>query len=244
MKRVFVAALLLLPSLAFAQSSNPGPSFEVTPFVGYMGGGSINVVGPDIVRESGSTHVDIVYRQRNVKIEQGSTWGIKFNKALSWGPNLQLEGLLERSQSQLEDNQQLFGEAPGGPVPAGDFSYTDMSTTYVQGGVLWLIGRGTTAPYDIRPYVAGSVGIMQIRFHQIPLSDSTRPSISAAVGVKWSLTQSLLLRLESRAYYTNMSKKSHTVPLDVRDCPNCERTYSYPGSELQGDITAGLGWRF
>lgn len=237
MKRIVCAVLFILPSLAAAQQA-PTSRFEVTPFIGYMRGGSIRI------DDSQLTTGDV-----EIKIEQSSVWGVKVEQTMGWGADLRLQYLFERSASQLEDNRKLFGETPSGPVPAGSQSFTDVSATYLHVGLMKYFGKGRTIPYELRPFFAGGIGVTQVSFHEIPLHDQMRPSIDIGAGFQWPLTERMGVRFETRAFYTNLSASDVTEPITNRDCVvlvgnPCVRTYSYPRHFLQGDITAGLTWKF
>lgn len=243
MKKILCAALLLLPAIAAAQQTTPS-RFEITPFVGYMRGGSVTIADSLL---TGGNDVD-------VKVEQSAAWGVKVEQTIGWGPDMRIQYLLERAQSQLEDNRKLFGESPAGPVPPGSLSYTDISATYLQAGVMRYMGKSYTVPYDLRPYLAGGIGLTQVSFHSIPLDDQIGPSLSLGAGFQWALTERLGLRFETRGFYSHLSDSENTVVVRdaagnvIRDCVvannPCERSYSYPGNFLQLDITAGVSWKF
>jgi hypothetical protein len=237
MNKLICIALFLLPTFAAAQQAFE-PRFEVTPFVGYMRGGSVRIDDTQLTRGG----VD-------VKVEQSAAWGVKVEQTMSWGPDLRLQYLFQRAQSQLEDNRKLFGEEPSGPVPPGSFSFTDMSVNYVHVGLMKYMGKGTTTPYELRPFIAGGLGVAQSKFHEIPLDDQIRPSVSFGIGFQWPMTERLALRFETRGFYTHFTGADVTVPVTNRDCVvlldnPCLRTYSYPNSFIQGDITAGVSWKF
>lgn len=240
MKKLILAALLLVPTAAIAQQTpTPVPTrFEVTPFLGYIRGGSIQV------DDSQLTDGEV-----DVKVENGSTWGLKVEQTLSWGPDLRLQYMFQRMTSQLEDNRKLFGEVPSGPVPPGNMRFTNLSVNYLHVGAMWLIGEGRTTPYDIRPFVAGGIGLTQLGFKEIPLDSQTRPSISGGGGIQWALSDRMGLRFEARGFLTSLGDEDHTERITNRDCivlPNnpCVRTYSFPSTFIQGDLTAGVSYKF
>jgi hypothetical protein len=110
-------------------------------------------------------------------------------------------------------------------------------------------GKGITVPYEVRPFFAGGFGVTQVSFHEIPLDDQLAPSVNLGAGIQWKLTERMAVRFETRAFYTHLSASEVTVPVTNRDCVvlannPCIRTYSFPTHFLQGDITAGLTWKF
>lgn len=230
MARLFLVTLLFVPTLAFAQQ----PRFEISPFVGYIGGGEILL--DDSQLTNGVVGVDLV---------RSSQYGLRVNTPTPWNRKLQLEFLYSTQQSQVEDVQRLFGEQPSGPVPPGDSDFLDADISYLHAGALWNIDRSLNRSYEMKPYVAAGLGLTHFAF-KLPLKSDNVLSASVGTGIKWAVGNRFGLRLETRGYWSNTNDDNKTtVPINTRDCTGqCERTYGYPDGVFQYDLTLGLTFGF
>lgn len=230
MARLFLVTLLFVPTLAFAQQ----PRFEISPYVGYIGGGEILL--DDSQLTNGVVGVDLV---------RSSQYGLRVNGPVPWHRNLQFELMYSNQQSQVEDVQRLFGEEPSGPATPGDSDFLDADISYLHAGALWNIDRSLNRSYDMKPYVAAGLGVTHFAF-KLPLKTDTVPSLSVGTGIKWAVGNRFGLRLETRGYWSNTDADNKTtVPINNRDCTGeCERTYGYSDGLFQFDLTLGLTFGF
>jgi len=156
-----------------------------------------------------------------------------------------IEAAARRRESELEDVQRLFGEAPSGPVNPGDSDFLDADISYLHAGGLWNIDRSLNRSYEMKPYVAAGLGFTHFAFKS-PLKTDNVLSASVGTGIKWAVGNRFGLRLETRGYYSNTDADNKTtVPINSRDCTGeCQRTYGYPNGLFQYDLTLGLTFGF
>lgn len=118
----------------------------------------------------------------------------------------------------------------GGGLFEPDNDIADFDVTYFHGGLQIPFGRSRNAV----PYALVSAGVANLD-PQIPgLSDETRFSASAGIGVKVPLNRALSLRFEGRGYYTALE--------DNTDCSFCD--YFIDTNFYQGEVNAGLSISF
>lgn len=118
----------------------------------------------------------------------------------------------------------------GGGLFEPDDEIADFDVTYFHGGVQFPFAVSRNAV----PYALVSAGIANLD-PQIPgLSDETRFSASAGIGVKVPLNRALSLRLEGRGFYTALE--------DNTDCAFCD--YFIDQNFYQGEVNAGLSISF
>jgi hypothetical protein len=239
MRRFVALCLLALPTVALAQERR----FELTGSLGLATGGSIFVSDAFVTRNI-DTEVDII---------SNASLGLKFDWTIT--PNLQIEFLTVKEQTQFEDESRLFGEIPGGDFPERAESLLDVDVDYYHAGVLWQWQRGRN-----NPFVVGSAGVTRIGAENLPLPADTRPSVSAGGGIKLAISERFAVRFEGRAFYTDTDEnESATVRTEVRDCVDppgpapgqpgvpfepCFRTYRYDDSLLQLEGSVGFTYKF
>ncbi len=118
----------------------------------------------------------------------------------------------------------------GGGLFEPDNEIADFDVTYFHGGVQIPFAQSRNAI----PYALVSAGVANLD-PQIPgLSDETRFSASAGIGVKVPLSRALSLRLEGRGFYTALE--------DNTDCAFCD--YLIDQNFYQGEVNAGLSISF
>ncbi|HWM93543.1 MAG TPA: outer membrane beta-barrel protein [Thermoanaerobaculia bacterium] len=113
-KAIILAALLLIPASAFAQTHR----FEITPMVGYRFDGEFNVDG-DFLEE------------RDVRVDEGGMFGVILDIPLN--PNWQLEFIANRQNSQFIVDAGLF-------TPEQELG--DVTVDLVNAGFLYQWGPG------------------------------------------------------------------------------------------------------
>lgn len=118
----------------------------------------------------------------------------------------------------------------GGGLFEPDNEVADFDVTYFHGGVQipFAVSRNAV------PYAIVSAGIANLDPQIAGLSDETRFSASAGVGVKVPLGRALALRLEGRGFYTALE--------DNTDCSFCD--YFIDQNFYQGEVNAGLSISF
>ncbi len=161
------AAFLVVP-LLLALPLAAQPTVDLTPFIGYRWGGTIdesssNVFGSDLsVADSGS---------------YGAILGFGL------GPNFQIELSASRQQSELEASLGLFDPE----TPIGD-----IDVSYYQAGVSWEFGR------DVRPFAGLSLGAAVLDPDLPDTSSETRLAGTFFGGFKLHLTDRIGVRLEGK----------------------------------------------
>lgn len=161
-KALFVASLLLAVPLV-AQ-----PTVDLTPFIGYRWGGTIddetaNVFGTDL------------------SVADSESYGVILGFGLS--PNFQIELSASRQASELEASEGLFDPE----IPLGD-----IDVSYYQAGITWEWGR------DVRPFVGLSLGAAVLDPDLPGTSSETRLAGTFGGGLKLRLSDRLGVRLDGK----------------------------------------------
>ncbi len=223
MRRLLVAMFAVLPAVAAAQQ----PRVELVPTVGYLWGGEI------VVRERAIRHRDF-----DVGLSSSGSYGVKLDVPV--GRRWAVEFLALRQETQLEDDQGLFGEVPGGFIEPGSTHVLDAEATYLHAGLMWIVREGPA-----RWHLVATVGATHFNF-VLPLPSDTQMSVSAGGGVQMEMSPRLAVRFEARAYWTRTDDGlSATYTFANPDCTgDCSYTYVYKSSMLQTELSAGLVFRF
>jgi opacity protein-like surface antigen len=223
MRKSLLAVLLLcLSTTAFAQSRDDDEdwrrrrayrnapranAFELTPFVGYRWGGTI------------FADQTFIFGQ-DVDVAPSAAFGASF--ALPLGDTgLKLDLMANRQSSQLETEGGLF-------EPENEIA--DIDVTYLHAGLQIQFARS----YAATPYFVVSGGLANFNPQVRGVSDETRFSASAGVGVKVPVSQALSIRLEGRGYYAALEEED--------DCAICD--YFYNEDFFQGEVNFGLSINF
>ncbi|HEY0590548.1 MAG TPA: hypothetical protein VGF40_02180 [Thermoanaerobaculia bacterium] len=170
-KAALIVALLLLPLPLLAQ-----PTVDLTPFIGYRWGGTIddeasNVFGSDLsVADSGS---------------YGAILG------LGLSPNFQIELSASRQESELEASLGLFDPE----TPIGD-----IDVSYYQVGATWELGR------DVRPFAGVSLGAAVLDPELPDTSSETRLAGAFFGGFKLRLSKYIGVRLEGKMLWVALEE--------------------------------------
>ena len=229
MRKALVMFAALFPSIALAQLS----SVEVTPTVGYRWGGDIRIEsrGLAIIEPDGST---VYNKDFNVGISSGGSYGLRLDFTLS--QKFQLELMANFQQTQLKDGQGLFGEVPGGFLPAGTVNFLDITIHHYQAGIVWYLNDGPN-----RWFLVGSAGITEINPH-FPLPNDSAFSTGLGAGIRMDISDRLGVRFEGRYYFVSTDEgTSATYHFENRDCIDpCTYTYRYKSSLPQAEFSLGL----
>jgi hypothetical protein len=219
MRQLVVLVILLSPALLAAQDAR----LELTPTLGYIGGGQIQIEDRAFTHTTYDTDVDAA-----------GSYSLVFGIPLA--PRTWLELMVNREDTALKDSQGLFGEDPAWIVPPGDSSILETDVTYYHLGGQWEL---TTGPN--RWFLTGSAGVTHFGF-AVPLADDTRLSISGGGGLKMDLTDRLGLRFGARVYYTDTDEDTFRVQqFQHQDCgATCSYVYSYQPDFLQTELSIGL----
>jgi len=219
MRQLVVLVILLSPAVLVAQDAR----LELTPTLGYMWGGQIQIEDRAFTHTTYDTNVDAA-----------GAFGLVFG--IPMAPRTWLELTVDREETRLKDSQGLFGEEPAGIIPPDDSSILDASVTYFQVGGQWELTTGPT-----RWFLTGSAGVAHFNF-AVPLPDDTRLAISGGGGLKMDLTDRLGLRFGARVYWTDTDEGTARVQqFQHQDCgATCSYVYSYQPSFLQTELSLGL----
>lgn len=156
----------------------------------------------------------------DVQVESSPSFGADL--AIPIGNNgMKLTVMASRQSSQL---------GTGGGLFEPDDEIADIDVTYFHGGVQipFAVSRNAV------PYALFSAGIANLDPQIRGLSDETRFSASAGLGVKVPMSRALSLRLEGRGFYTALE--------DDTDCAFCD--YFIDQNFYQGEVNAALSISF
>lgn len=181
--------------------------FELTPFVGYRWGGTI------------FADQSFLFNQ-DVDVKSSANLGVNFGIPLGQS-GMKLELMANRQSSELETGGGLFDPSSG---------LADIDVTYLHAGLQFPFARSRS----ITPYIIASAGIANLDPQIAGVSNETRFSASAGIGVKAPVSDSLSIRFEGRGYYTALE--------DSTDCRLCD--YYYNHDFYQGEVNLGLVFSF
>lgn len=221
--RLVLVSTLTLGSALFAQT----PRVELVPSIGYGWGGQIRV-----------EERAFQFKDLDVDISSGGSYGLTLDVPL--GSSLAGELLVVRQETQLKDNQALFGEVPGGFVEPGNKRILDVELTTAHAGLVWIVKHGPT-----RWHLVGGLGITHINF-LLPIPSDTVMSYSFGGGLQWELSEHLGFRLEGRYFAANTDESLRsTYTFANPDCrAPCSYTFAYKDWLTQTWFSAGLAIRF
>lgn len=183
-------------------------AFEIIPFGGYRWGGEVSAQDLDLY-------------QTDVDVDSSECYGLDLEFAL--GPGLRLQLLADRQSSRFVD-EDLVGQ----PVSLGD-----VDLTYYHLGLLyqWNPGR-------VRPYVGGSLGVAMVEPDDSRVADRDEFSTSVGGGFKVYLTDHVGIRVDLRAFWTNLDRDSW----DWDDCDFDDDCWdaAWDDDLFQTELTVGL----
>jgi len=216
MRKYSLAFLVLLLSTTslFAQDWRRGhgrrvvdDQFELTPFIGYRWGGTI------------FADQTFVFTQ-DLDVKNSANIGINLGIPLG-DSGMKLELMANHQSSELETERGLFEPTNG---------VADIDITYLHAGLQIPFARSR----NLTPYVVASAGITNLDPQLGGVSDETRFSASAGIGIKAPISNNLAFRFEGRGYYTALEDQS--------DCRICD--YYYNRDFYQGEVNLGLIFSF
>lgn len=210
-------------SLAWAQA----PRVELAPTLGYSWGGKI------LVQERAFQFKDL-----DVDFSSSGSYGLRWDMPL--GRTWALELLAHRQETQLKDDQALFGETPGGFIEPGSTHILDLQLNTFQLGFLWFAKGGPA-----RWHVGAAAGITHVNF-LLPIPSDTVRSYSLGAGVQLELSEHVAVRFEDRYVAANTDGNlTSTYSFANPDCRTpCSYTFSYRNWLRQTWLTTGLVVRF
>lgn len=168
MKRSVLAALLIMAATSLHAQSG----VELTPYIGYRGGGEIN---SDTLNPFG-----------DVEIDDSESYGIILGIPMAPWAMIELEASFQNSQL-VEDGGDF---QPGARIG-------DVDVDYYQVGFVFQ-GPGP----KVQPFGIFALGATNINPDLPGLTSETKFSTSFGGGLKLNFSQNLGLRLEGRGYYT------------------------------------------
>jgi len=210
---LMVLVLLTFTTSLFAQNWRRGyrkpaeDRFELTPFAGYRWGGTI------------FADQTFVFTQ-DVDVKPSANFGIDLGIPVGQS-GMKIELMANRQSSQLETTNGLFDPTNG---------VADIDVTYLHAGLQVPFSRSR----NITPFFIISAGIANLDPQLAGVSDETRFSASAGIGVKAPISDSVAFRFEGRGYYTSLQ--------DSNDCRFCN--YYYNRDFYQGEVNLGLVFSF
>jgi opacity protein-like surface antigen len=169
--RILLVVTVMLMAGMVMVSPAQAAGVELTPFIGYTGGGDFTntVTGQSLsLDETSSYGIILGFKQAPDPKQPGTAW---------------LELYLSRQQTQLR-----FGSAASFVKPSLDLDieYYHIGGTYGQ------------AEGKVQPFVAGTFGATRMVPQQYGLSSETKFSLTLGGGVKLYLTDHVGIRLEGR----------------------------------------------
>ncbi|NWF99651.1 MAG: outer membrane beta-barrel protein [Thermoanaerobaculaceae bacterium] len=218
-----LVGILGLAASGAAQSSR----VELVPTLGYAWGGQM------LVQERAFQFKDL-----DVDISSSGTYGLRLDVPV--GQSLAVELLLQRQDTQLKDDQGLFGETPGGFVVPGSTHILDAEFTTAQLGFLWFVKHGPA-----RWHLAAALGLTHANF-LLPIPSDRVSSYSLGAGVQLELSEHLGIRFESRYLTANTDENLRsTYTFANPDCRDpCSYTFAYQDRFTQTWLSTGLAIRF
>ena len=177
-------------------------TFELTPFGGYRWGGTL--------------YGDTTGFRDDFDIASSGNFGLNLGIPLGF-TDAKLELMANRQNTHLQ-----FG---GGLFDPND-RVSDFDVTYYHAGVQFPFVTGT----GVNPFVVLSAGVANLDINTPGLSQETRFSASAGVGVKVPLNRNVGFRIETRGYFTSLD--------DYDD--ECFRCDSFGRDLYQGETNVGL----
>ncbi len=155
-------------------------AFELTPFVGYSWGGTLN-------KDTG------LFNQ-NADLESSANYGI--NLGIPITRDLKLALLVDRQSTRLT--------TAGGSIFGHNTRLGDIDVTYYQAGleVPFAFSRGAI------PYVVVTAGVANLDPKVAGASAANRFSTSAGLGVKVPINRNSGLRFEGRGLFTSTSNNN------------------------------------
>ena len=186
----------------------PNPdAVELSIFAGYRWGGTVFADNSFVFDE-------------DLQVEPSASYGA--DVAIPIGRSgMKLTLMASHQSSELETGAGLF-------EPEDDVA--DFDVTYFHAGVQIPFARSRNAV----PYFSLSAGVANLDPQIAGLSDETRFSAGAGIGVKVPMGRALSLRFEGRGFYTALE--------DQDDCSICD--YFIDQNFYQGEVTAGLSIAF
>ena len=177
--------------------------FELTPFGGYRWGGTL--------------YGDTTGFRDDFDVAGSGSFGINLGIPLGFS-DAKLELMANHQNTHLQFGGGLFD--PNERV-------SDFDVTYYHAGVQFPFTTGS----GVNPFVVLSAGVANLDINTPGLSQETRFSASAGIGVKVPLNRNVGLRVETRGYFTSLDDRDD-------DCFRCGREF---GEDLyQGETNVGL----
>lgn len=180
---------------------------ELTIFAGYRWGGTVFADNSFVFDE-------------DLQVESSPSFGAEVGIPVG-SSGMKFTLMASRQSSELETGSGLFEP---------DDEVADFDVTYFHGGLHIPFARSRNAV----PYFTVSAGVANLDPQIAGLSDETRFSASAGLGVKVPMSRALSLRLEGRGFYTSLEDQS--------DCSLCD--YFIDQNFYQGEVSAGLSVSF
>lgn len=172
--RVFhLLAGILIAGMAMI-SPAPAAEFEITPFIGYTGGGDFNETqtGRSLSFDDTSSYGIMLDFKQTGGQQEGSSW---------------IELYLSRQQTKLRSDQGAFTSMP----------LFDVNIEYYHLGGTYSPSKG-----KVEPFVAGTLGVTHMSPKQGGYDSETRFSLSLGGGARFYLTKRVGLRLDARWFGT------------------------------------------
>lgn len=191
-----------------AYNDTPDPdAVELSVFAGYRWGGTVFADNS-------------LFFNQDLQVESSPSFGADLAIPLG-SSGMKLDLMASHQASRLEVEGGLFDP---------DDDIADFNVTYFHAGLQIPFARSR----NVTPYAIVSAGVANLDPEIPGLSDETRFSASAGVGVKVPMGRALSLRLEGRGFYTALEDQS--------DCAFCD--YFVDQNFYQGEVNAGLSISF
>ncbi|HVS03983.1 MAG TPA: outer membrane beta-barrel protein [Thermoanaerobaculia bacterium] len=197
------ASTLLACFLAAAPAAAQWNRVEISPYGGYRWGGELEAEDNALFRQ-------------DVEVDSSATFGLRL--AIGVHPNVQVELLAARQESELGLDRQLFGE---------DRGLLDVTINYYHLGGLFQWGGG-----QAQPFVTVSGGIGRIAPDLPGVAAEERLSASFGGGVKVFVNRHVGFRFEGRFFWTDTN--------DDDDFFDDDWGLDYGDDLYQGEVTVGL----
>lgn len=183
-----IPCILVAAAALLAPMVATAQTLELTPTLGYRWDGVLSEDSNELFDE-------------DMEIDSSMSFGLHLGVLLS--DHSQIELIASRQQSSFGDDL-LFDPDPDG---------VDVDVTYYHIGYLY-----QWTPGNLRPYVAGSVGMTSLDPDVAGVSREEKFSVSLGGGIKVMASEHVGFRLDGRFFWTDTGSSGHRDWHDWDDC--------------------------
>jgi hypothetical protein len=218
-----LAAVAMVPGSAEAQAYMSGPRFDITPWAGYVWGGSVSTNSGTV----GTT----TYPAGELKIKESFGWGVVLSFLAHQGSAVELTYLRQDTDLEFRERSAL-----GGPP---------LKTVGFATNIIHIGGRQEFGSRQgkAHPFINGSLGVTVFDPKQEGLGTNTDFSVSIGGGIKYMMgeEQRFGLRADLRGWFTFVPTNSWSTWCDPWF--GCYTTQN-SATVSQGQVSGGIVYAF